>query len=117
MPADRDRRWLQDMVDSAQRAIAYVGSKTEVEFYGDYFLQDAAAWRVTIIGEAARRVTDPSRVKIPGLPWKLIVQMRNKLVHEYAHVRADILWATIQDDLPKLISEIRAYLASGRTSP
>ena len=112
MPADSDRRWLGDRVDSARRAIGYVGSNTEGGFYSDIFLQDATAWRLMIIGEAARRVTDSTRLKLLALPWKLIVQMRNKLVHEYAHIRADIVWTTIQDDLPKMINEIEAYLAA-----
>ena len=55
MPADRDRRWLADMLDSARRAVAYVGNKTEAEFYADVVLQDATAWRLIIIGEAARK--------------------------------------------------------------
>ena len=117
MPADRDRRWLEDMLDSARRAIAYVGTKSESEFYTDILLQDATAWRLTVIGEAARRVTDPTRIKVAGLPWKLIVQMRNKLVHEYAHIRADIVWTTLQGDLPKMIADIEAYLLSTRGGP
>jgi uncharacterized protein with HEPN domain len=79
--------------------------------------QDATAWRLTIIGEAARRVTDPTRLKVAALPWKLIVQIRNKLVHEYAHIRADIVWTTIQGDLPKMIAAIDAYLISTGGSP
>ena len=52
-----------------------------------------------------------------SLPWKLIVQMRNKLVHEYAHVRADIVWTTLKNDLPTLVAEIDAYLTSTRGAP
>ena len=61
MSADSDRRWLEHMLDSARRATVYVATKTETEFYADVLLQDATAWRVTIIGEAARCVSDHTR--------------------------------------------------------
>ena len=109
MPADRDSYWLHDMVDSAQRA-TYVQGISESQFYADLFVQDAVAWRIAIIGEAARRVSDTTRGRITGLPWKQIVQMCNKLLHEYSHIRADIIWAPVQHDLPALVTQVEAYL-------
>lgn len=38
----------------------------------------------------------------PEIPWKEMVSMRNKVLHEYFGVDLDILWKTIQEDLPAL---------------
>lgn len=112
MPADRDPYWLRDMLDSAQRAMRCAQGVLETQFYADLFVQDAVAWRITIIGEAARRVTDETRRKIPALPWGQITRMRNRLVHEYSHIRADVMWTTVRDDLPILVAELESYLRS-----
>ena len=112
MSISRDLHWLQHRVDSARRAMQYVRGLTEAQFYTDLMVQDAVSWRITIIGEAERRVSDPTRIAIPGLPWKQIVQMRNRLVHEYAHIRADLVWVTAQHDLSVLVLEIESFLKS-----
>ena len=115
MPARTDAHVLRDMVDSARKAIAYIWGLSEDEFYRNELVQDAVAWRVTIIGEAARRVREATRLQVPQLPWKLMTHMRNRLVHEYTNIRLDIVWATVNDDLPELVRVIEEHLA--RTAP
>lgn len=104
------RNWLADMVNSARRATDYVQGIDEAEFYASMLLQDATAGRIAVIGEAARQVSGASRAMIANLPWKQIVNMRNKLIHDYGHIRADLIWATLRDDLPFLVTEIETYL-------
>jgi len=57
-----------------------------------------------IIGEAAGRVSGATTTKFPNLPWKKMVSMRNIMIHEYEDVDLDIVWDTVQNDLPPLIS-------------
>jgi uncharacterized protein with HEPN domain len=38
--------------------------------------------------------------------------MRNVLVHEYFEIGLDLLWATIQNDLPVLKERLREVLAA-----
>ena len=43
--------------------------------------------------------------------------MRNLIIHEYFGVNPDILWGTVIDDLPLVVSELRRILGSGDTGP
>ncbi|HEX5416486.1 MAG TPA: HepT-like ribonuclease domain-containing protein [Chloroflexota bacterium] len=61
-----------------------------------------------IIGEAAKRVPQSIRESNPGLPWKLMAGMRDRLVHNYVDVNHAVLWATFNEDLPALIAELRS---------
>jgi len=61
-----------------------------------------------IIGEAANRVRDDQRARIPQVPWAQIVGMRNRLIHGYDEVDFDILWQIVSHDLPKLIEVLEA---------
>ncbi|MGH9435458.1 MAG: HepT-like ribonuclease domain-containing protein [Terriglobia bacterium] len=56
-----------------------------------------------IIGEAANRVPEEERTRIPEIPWPQIVSLRNRLIHRYDEVDFDILWQIISRDLPQLI--------------
>lgn len=57
-------------------------------------------------GKAASRVSLETRVQYPGIPWKAIVGTRNKVIHDYVSVDHDILWDTVQVDLPGLIAQL-----------
>jgi uncharacterized protein with HEPN domain len=37
--------------------------------------------------------------------------MRNKLIHDYFDVDLDVVWNTVQQDLPVLADQIRALLS------
>ena len=44
---------------------------------------------VEVIGEAARLVSEETRLLAPGIPWPLIVGMRHVLAHEYGVVNLE----------------------------
>jgi len=41
--------------------------------------------------------------------------MRNLLVHEYFGVDIDVLWRTIQEDLPRLKSQIKTIISETKS--
>lgn len=53
------------------------------------------------------------RTAHPEIPWRAIVAMRNRLIHAYFDVSLDIVWATIQDELPILIRQLQGLLSKG----
>ncbi|MCH7713034.1 MAG: DUF86 domain-containing protein [Chloroflexi bacterium] len=63
-----------------------------------------------IMGEAARHIPASVRRNYPQIPWQDIVDMRNKLVHEYFGVDLEVLWRTVQEDLPPLRDAIRQIM-------
>ncbi|MGH9599513.1 MAG: HepT-like ribonuclease domain-containing protein, partial [Terracidiphilus sp.] len=56
-----------------------------------------------IIGEAATRVPEAERARLPGIPWRQIAAMRNRLIHAYDAVDLSIVWQILEGDLPRLI--------------
>lgn len=59
---------------------------------------------IEIVGEAAAQV--------PEIPWQVIVAMRNRPVHAYFSINLDIVWQTVQQDLPILIMELEQVVPS-----
>jgi len=100
----RDSAYLLDIFEAAKLALSYLEGRTKEEYLKDTQCQDAVIRRLEIIGEAAGRVSGATTTKFPNLPWKKMVGMRNIMIHEYEDVDLDIVWDTVQNDLPPLIS-------------
>ena len=96
------------MRDSAQIALDHLAGVTLDVFVLDVKLQDAVAYRLSIIGEAAGRVTATTRESL-ALPWRRITGMRHRLVHGYHEVKPAIVWDTVTKDVPPLIAQIDEY--------
>lgn len=95
---------IQQMLDHARRACEMVRGRERSDLDSDDMLQLALTRLVEIIGEAASRVSMPTRAKYREIPWVDIVGMRNRLIHGYDVVDLNLLWDTIEVDLPALIA-------------
>ena len=101
---------LRHMLDAAQEAIEFAQGHTRVRLDGDRKLVLALVKAIEIIGEAAFQVSQSTREQLPGIPWDDIIGTRHRLVHAYFDINLDILWRTVQDDLPPLREELREIL-------
>lgn len=99
--------YLRDILDSITKVEEYVLGMTYAQFSEDEKTIDATVRNLEIIGEAARNIPEDFRDKYPEIPWEKMISMRNKVLHEYFGVDVEILWQTIQEDLPALKDEIK----------
>lgn len=68
-----------------------------------------------IIGEAANNIPQELKVNYPEIPWRDMISMRNKVLHEYFGVDGEILWQTIDEDLLPLKGKIKQILEVKKT--
>ena len=61
---------------------------------------------LTIIGEAAKNVSPGIREEYPGLPWREIAGMRDKIMHHYFGVDYEAVYETVRHDIPQLKKNI-----------
>jgi uncharacterized protein with HEPN domain len=67
---------------------------------------------VEIIGEASAKVDPAIKERFTDVPWKDMALMRNRLIHVYFDVDLDVVWETVQHDLPELKQRLEALLKS-----
>jgi uncharacterized protein with HEPN domain len=98
------------MLDTARKATCKVVGKTRAEYDGDENLRMALAHLIQVLGEAARHVSSAMQQAHAEIPWKQIIGMRHKVVHDYLHVDYDIVWAVVTIDLPPLIIDLEKFV-------
>lgn len=107
---ERDVQSLLDMLQSSEIIMEYISGRSREELTTDLQLQDAIIRRLSIIGEAAKRVAEPTRNSLTEIPWSVINGMRNRLIHEYDGIDLDVVWDTAVNSLPILILELRKVI-------
>lgn len=106
----REIHYLLDILNAAKLAQEFVAGITWESFQTDLMRQAAVTRQIQIIGEAARKISEESQAEIPDIPWRNIIGMRNRLVHEYNYVSLGIIWDVTQNSLPQLISRLEPLI-------
>ncbi|MHB9025108.1 MAG: HepT-like ribonuclease domain-containing protein [Armatimonadota bacterium] len=112
MMLPRDITALMDIRHHATQALTYVAGMTADAFYQDAKTQDAVLRKLEIIGEAARRLSEGARTQLHSIPWHEWISLRNRLIHTYDAVDLSIVWTTVSQELPQLVTSIEALLAA-----
>ena len=102
------------MLDAVRDAAADAAGHARGDLEANRMLARAIVKAVEIVGEAASKVTPETQQLLPTVPWVDIIGMRHRLIHAYYDVDLDIVWGTVEVDLPPLIAALEAWLARAR---
>ena len=78
----------------------------EAAFLAEVRTRRAVERSFEILGEAAGRLPESVRERFADVPWRVVIDHRNRLIHGYATVDPARVWATILRDLPPLRIQI-----------
>lgn len=101
---------IRHILEAIEEIQNYVHGLDQSDFYEDQKTFRAVERCFLIIGEAVKHIPEDIRGVYPYLPWRRMSDMRNFVVHEYDDVEHDILWKTIQIDLPPLKTALEKLL-------
>ena len=101
---------LSDILEASTRILSYTKGFDFKDFQNDTKTQDAVIRNVEIIGEAVKNLSLEFKDSYPGIPWKSIAGMRDKLIHDYFGINTDIVWGVAEKNLPDLIRVLKTFL-------
>lgn len=102
---------LNDILDACEKAIRFSEGMDLVDFARDDRTVFAIVRALEIVGEASKRVPATIRDRYPGIPWRAMAGIRDRLIHDYERVDLEVVWKTVKEDLPKLRVDIHQTLA------
>ena len=103
--------FLRHMLDECEYILHATEHKTQEDIMTDETLSRAVVRSLEIIGEASKRVTDDFKIKYVQIDWKEMAGMRDKLIHQYFGIDYDVVYRTIQKDIPQLHPELMRIIA------
>ena len=112
MPRRSVELLIQDMLERIGRIQRFVAGLGREAFLADPMVIDSVVRNLEVIGEAANRVPRDFQDSHPDIPWRRIVGLRHRVVHEYFDVDLELVWEIAQSEIPVLQEQLRR-LASG----
>ena len=107
----RDKARIMDILLACREAQDYARGVTLEEFLRDGKSQRAVCMVLEIIGEAARAVSEESKTANPQIPWRDLVGLRNRIIHEYFRLDLNTIWEIVHRDVPTLIALIEPLVS------
>jgi uncharacterized protein with HEPN domain len=107
------RNWklrISDILQCLAKIRRFTKGYTFDDFQNDEKTIDSVLRNLEIIGEAARHVPSDVKSQYPEIPWAEMLTMRNIVSHEYHGVNLEIIWQTVKEDLPPLVSPLKRIL-------
>jgi len=101
---------IRDILDSIEALCEYTIGMDYEAFSRDRKTVDAVVRNIIVIGEAANNVPAGVSEAHPEIPWKVMRDFRNVVVHIYFGVDIKTVWNTVQNDLPPLAPLLRKLL-------
>ena len=98
------------MREAAAAALEMVAGHERADLSEYTMLAMALTRCLEILGEAASKMSDETRLRFPDIPFAKMTSMRNRLIHAYFDVNLDVVWTTVTEDLPALLPALDAAL-------
>ena len=110
MPKRDDTLLLKDIAEAGNKIINYTAGITYEIFLSNSMIVDAVVRNFEVIGEAAKLISDETKLNHPEIEWKRMAQFRDVLIHDYFGIEYEIVWDVIQNHLPQNIEFVEALL-------
>jgi len=102
-----NRSYIEHILQAIDRIYKYTQGISRDDFDRNEMLQDAVIRNIEIIGEAAKNISNSFKKTYPEIPWREMSGMRDKLIHDYIGTDLEVVWKTIEIDLPELKKLLR----------
>lgn len=104
MVNNRDINILEHIIKYCDEILMTIDSFSNdyEEFSNNSIYQNATALCVLQIGELTTHFSEEFKVKYNKLPWHQMKAMRNVVAHNYGNIDTQLLWETLNNDIPEL---------------
>jgi uncharacterized protein with HEPN domain len=110
--SSKDLIRLKHMLDATEAILSFLQKRRRTSLDKDRMLTSAVLREFEILGEAAGKVSEETKILFPECPWRQLVGLRNRLIHAYFDISHDIVWKTAKEHLPILHRQIQQMISA-----
>ncbi len=108
----RESLYLWDIIEAADHIAEFLLEADVEEFQKSEVLRSAVVQKLSVIGEAAARLSEELKSRHAEILWPRIVAFRNILVHGYFGIDWELVWQLARSRCPVLRDQVAAIVAA-----
>jgi len=109
---NRDRVYLTRMLDECVFLLQRKRDTAFREFSRNELLKRAAIRSLEIIGDGAARTSDRTKASFPGIPWRELAGLKDRLAGMYFSPDWVLVWDVLENEIPILEPRLRSLAGS-----
>ncbi len=105
---DRDFKSVTRIIVHIENILDYMEKiRTFEAFNHNQLVVDAVVFNLPQIGEISKhRVSENLKESNKQIPWHEMYGFRNRIVHDYDQIHMNVVYDTIVEDLPNLLTQL-----------
>ena len=109
--------YLRHILAEADYLLSQSSGVSQEAFLASETLQRAFVRSLEVIGEAAKKVPPNYRDAHPGVEWRAMAGMRDRLIHDYFGVDYELVWDVVRTKIPALRKATARLLGDAGPDP
>ncbi|MEK6375221.1 MAG: DUF86 domain-containing protein [Acidobacteriota bacterium] len=105
--------YFDDIFEACVKIEDYTAGFTYETFIADDKTVDAVLRNLTVMGEAAKQLSEDARNRFPGIDWKRVCGLRDVVVHQYPVIDLEVIWEIATNSVRELRAALEARDRAG----
>lgn len=107
---------IKGVLETIQERTSNVNNPDEFLYSPDGMLRlDAICMNLIALGEAVKGLDKQTHGELlphyPNIYWSGVMRMRDKIAHHYFEIDTDVVFRTIEEDIPPMIQVVNQIIA------
>lgn len=94
--------YLSEMLDAARAIRNFTYGMNRETFLEDEKTRSAVTFQLLILGEASKAIPADIKSRASNLDWRGMASMRDRLIHAYFDADYDLVWDTVEHEIPQV---------------
>ena len=101
---------IRKMINYIDKALRYTSEVSFEEFSKNEEKTDATIFALSQVGELVKNIENETIKKYPAVPWIVVKNLRNKIVHDYEGIKLNVIWDIISEDIVQLKKQLEEII-------
>lgn len=107
----RDKAYICKILEDINDIEIFLNNVSYDEFLLDSMLKKAVCMSLINIGESVKSISSEIKAEKSDIPWKKAIALRDVVAHKYGTIDFDIVWQTVNEDIPIFKDQIKKLLS------
>ena len=105
-----NRYYLKKITTDLTFIRKHTAGLTQEDLEQNEVLVDSCLFRLIQVAESSDKLTPEFKASYSTIPWRAMKGMRNRIVHEYGSADLSVVFDTVVNDIPQLLTLLKEIM-------